>query len=267
MLKGGRLYMFCRYCGKSIAEDSDFCTYCGRLINNNPNDMTPSAKEKLCNKKLSDSNSFFAEHLPLIVRTLCYIALGTFLFFNIKMAPFYGWWKFLAYVVEAAIAIYLTILTKDRISESNSFNLKLLSVIFSVLIILSSVTLRIVYESKVDIVEKDIPRSGTILVDISRDTDYYSYTSGLVSDPSTSISINGASDPAKVTLGQPTKLDIKVKGNHKSGTTSDTITLYASDFADGTYSITKRVYLDGGISATVKVTLRRYCTFWEVIFY
>ena len=128
-------------------------------------------------------------------------------------------------------------------------------------------TLRIVYESKVDMAEKDIPLSGTILVDVSSDTDYYSYTSGLVSDPSTSISINGASDPAKITLGQQTKLDIKVKGNHKTGTTSDNITLYASVFSNGAYSITKRVYLDGGISASVKVTLRRYCTFWEVIFY
>ena len=259
--------MFCRYCGKAIAEDSDFCTYCGRFISDNSNIAVSLEKKKPCNKQASALSGFFAEHLPLIVRTSCYIALGTFLFFNMKMAPFYGGWKFLAYVVEAAVAIYLTVLTKERISESNSFRLKVLSVVFSVFVILSSVTLRIVYESKVDVVEKDIPRSGTILVDISRDTDYYSYAAGLVSDPSTSININGASDPAKVTLGQPTKLDIKVKGNHKTGTTSDTITLYAPDFADGTYSITKRVYLDGGISATVKVTLRRFCTFWEVIFY
>lgn len=259
--------MFCRYCGKSIAEDSDFCTYCGRFISNNPNDMTPPAKETPRIKRVSVSNSFFAEHLPLIVRTLCYIALGTFLFFNIKMAPFYGWWKFLAYVIEAAIAIYLTVLAKSKIAESNSFKLKLLSAIFSTLIILSSVTLRIVYESKVDMAEKDIPRSGTILVDISHDTDYYSYTGGLVSDPSTSIRVNGASDPAKITLGQPTKLNIKVKGNLNAGTTSDTITLHNSDFTNGTYLITKRVYLDGGISATIKITLRRYCTFWEVIFY
>lgn len=259
--------MFCRYCGKSIADDSEFCTYCGKFLNNNANEVTLPVKSTPPIQRANDSNNFFTEHLPLIVRALCYIALGTFLFFNIKMAPFYGAWKFLAYVVEAAIAIWLAVLTKNKIAESNSFNLKLLSVIFSILIILSSVTLRIIYESKVDMAEKDIPRSGTILVDVSRDTDYYSYTSGLVSDPSTSISINGASDAAKITLGQPTKLDIKVKGNHKTGTSSDTLTLYASDFTNGTYSITKRVYLDGGISATVKVTLRRYCTFWEVIFY
>lgn len=183
------------------------------------------------------------------------------------MAPFYGWWKFLAYVVEAAIAIYLTVLTKNRISESKSFNIKVLSVIFSIFIILSSITLRIVYESKVDITEKDIPRSGTILVDVSRDTDYYSYMSGVVYNPSTSIRINGASDPTKVTLGRSTDFEIKVNGNHKSGSTSDTITLHTSDFVNGKYSITKTVYLDAGISATVEVTLRRYCTFWEVIFY
>ncbi len=24
--------MFCRYCGKEVAEDSKFCTYCGKMI-------------------------------------------------------------------------------------------------------------------------------------------------------------------------------------------------------------------------------------------
>ena len=259
--------MFCRYCGKSIADDSDFCTYCGKSIDYNTNNVDLSANEKLCNIKSNAPSGFFAEHLPLIVRTLCYVALGVFLFLNIKMAPLYGWWKFIAYVIEAAIATYLTVLTKNKISESNSFNIKLLSIIFSIFIILSSIVLRIIYEAKVNVAEKDIPRTGTILVEVSQDTDYYSYTSGIVRNPSTSISINGASSPAKVTLGQLNHLSITVKGNHISGSVSDTITLYASDFEEGKYTITKKAYLYGGINATVKVTLRRYCTFWEVIFY
>lgn len=257
--------MFCRYCGQSIAEDSDFCSYCGKNISNNANNAGTSTEEKII--KSNAPSGFFIEHLPLIVRTLCYAALGTFLFLNIKMAPFYGWWKFLAYVVEAAVAIYLTVLTKNKISECQSFNIKVFSIIFSIFIILSSITLRIVYEIKVDIAEKDIPSYGTILVDVSRDTDYYSYKSGVVYDPSTSIKINGASDHAKITLGQSTNLEIKVKGNHARVSTSDTITLHSSDFINGKYSITKTVYIGSGISATVEVKLRRYCTFWEVIFY
>ena len=259
--------MFCRYCGKSIAEDSDFCTYCGKHISDETNSANTLLEENHGNNKANIPSGFFAKHLSLIVMALCYIALGTFLFFNIKMAPFYGWWKFLAYVVETAIAIYLTLLTKNKISECKSFTIKILSIIFSIFIILSSVTLRIVYEAKVDVAEKDIPSYGTILVDVSRDTDYYSYASGVVYDPSTSIKINGANDPAKITLGRSTDLEITVKGNHTSGSTSDTITLYASDFVNGKYSITKTVYVGSGISATVEVKLRRYCTFWEVIFY
>ncbi len=259
--------MFCRYCGKSIPEDSDFCTYCGKHISDEINSVNTLLEENHSRSKANIQSGFFVEHLSLIVMALCYIALGTFLFFNIKMAPFYSWWKFLAYVVEAAIAIYLTVLTKNKISECKSFNIKVLSIVFSIFIILSSVTLRIVYETKVDAAEKDIPSYGTILVDVSWDTDYYSYASGLVYDPSTSIKINGASDSAKISLGRITYLEITVKGNHASGSTSDTITLYASDFIDRKYSISKTVHVGSGISATVEVKLRRYCTFWEVIFY
>ena len=89
------------------------------------------------------------------------------------MAPFYGWWKFLIYVVEAVFAVCLTALTKSKISECKSLKLKILSIIVSTFIILSSITLRIVYEVKVDIAEKDLPSYGTVLVEISYDTDYY----------------------------------------------------------------------------------------------
>ena len=258
--------MYCRYCGKAIAEDSEFCTYCGRLIGDNTNTENATTEENLCNIKLNAESGCFSEYLPLIVRTLCYIALGAFLFFNIKMAPFFGVWKFIAYVIEAAIVIYLTVLTKNRISESNVLSIKMMSVVFSLFIILSSFTLRIVYEYKVDAAEKDIPYSGTILVDVSQHTDFYSYIKeGVVRNPNTSISINGHSEPAKVNLGQSNQLEITVKGNYISGTTSEVIILYASDFVNGEHSFTKTVHVSGDISATVKVELRRYCTFWEVI--
>lgn len=258
--------MYCRYCGRNIAEDSEFCTYCGKSIRDNSN-INYTTQEIIRDVKPNAPRTSFAAHLPLIVNTLCYIALGTFLFFNIKMAPFYGWWKVLAYIIEAAIAICLTVLTNNKISESKFFGIKALSIIFSILIIISSITLRVVYECKVDAVEKDIPTSGTILVYVSQDTDYASYTGGFIHDPSTTIRINGFRNYAKVTLGRSTNLKIKVEGNGRSGSTSDTIVLQASDFVNRKYSITQTVHLDGGIRATVEVTLKRYCTFWEVIFY
>lgn len=259
--------MYCRYCGKSIADDSDFCTYCGKPLSNDTNSKNNLIKAR---KKLALSG-FFAKHLSLIVRAACYIALGTFLLFNIKMAPFYGWWKFLAYVVEGTIAIYLTHLTKNKISENPSFVIRVFSLVFSAFIILSCVALRIVYESKVDTVEKNIPRSGSILVAVSNHTDFYSeYMSGVVYDPRTSVKINGISLFPKITLGQPANFEITVEGNHKSDSTSDAFPLYASSFTNGKYSFSKTVHIGEGIraiSATVRVTLRRYCTFWEVILY
>ncbi len=257
--------MYCRYCGQYIAEDIDFCPLCGRSVLNKDKDTGTSTEELFI--KSNASRGFFIEHLTLIVRALCYITLVIFLFFNIKMAPFHGWWKFLAYVVEAAVAIYLTVFTRDKISECQSFNIKIFSIVFSIFIIISSIMLRIVYEVKVDIAETDIPSCGEILVDISYDTDYYSYMGGLIYNPSTSVKINGASSTAKISLGGLTNLKIKVAGNHESGSTSDTLTLHSSYFVNGTYSFTKTVSIGRGISAIVKVKLRRYCTFWEVILY
>ncbi len=259
--------MFCRYCGKSIAEDSDFCTYCGKSLFEKLNDTSTEKMTTSISAPCKPKNNFFTNNISLLVNASCYIALGVFLFFNIKMAPFYSGWKFLAYIVEAAIAIGLVVLTKRKIADSSNVSIKIVSLVFSILVILSSITLRIVYDSKVDMVERDIPSSGTILVDVGYDTDYYSYMTGVVYDPNTSVEINGANDSAKITFGQPTKLEITVKGNHKKDSTSDTITLHSSDFTNGKYSITKSLYLEGGPSATVEVKLRRYCTFWEVIFY
>lgn len=259
--------MFCRYCGKSIAEDSDFCTYCGKSLYETSIDRNTERDSTNLSTPCKVRNSFFTNNISLLVKASCYIALGVFLYFNIKMAPFYGGWKFLAYIVEGAISIGLVVLTKQKIADSSYLPIKIFSLIFSIVIILSSVTLRILYDAKVDMVEKDIPSSETILVDVGYDTDYYSYMSGVVYDSNTSVKINGANDSAKITFGKPTKLDITVKGNYKKDSTSDTITLRASDFKNGKYSITKSLYLGGGLSATVEVKLRRYCTFWEVIFY
>ena len=259
--------MFCRYCGKAIADDSDFCTYCGKPLFEKLNNISTEEKTRNISASYKAKSNFFTNNISLLVKAFCYIALGVFLFFNIKMAPFYSGWKLLAYIAEGTIAIVLTVLTKRKIADSSYMSIKMISLTFSILVILSSITLRIVYDAKVDMVEKDIPSSGTILVDVGYDTDYYSYITGVVYDPNTSVEINGANDDAKITFGQPTKLEITVKGNQQKDSISDIITLHPSDFVNGKYTITKHLYLDGGPSASVDVKLRRYCTFWEVIFY
>ena len=258
--------MFCRYCGKSIEGDSEFCSYCGKSLATSAD----GGKGGVC-KQIHSINQkagcFFTQHISLIVKTLCYIALGVFLFFNIKMAPFFGFQKFIAYIAEGAIAIFLVVLTNKKIAENPSFALKILSIICSLLLIISSIGLRIIYDSKVDIALRDIPNSGTILVDIHHDTDYYSYSGGLVYGPHTSVELNGVNDITEITIGEPIQLEIECRSNYKTGTASDTITLYASDFKNGDFSITKKIYYEDGLQATIKVTLERTCTFWDVVFY
>lgn len=264
--------MYCRYCGKTIADDSVFCTYCGKLTSS-PFDgnCTGETNSSTYNNNKTKRN-VMARHGPLIVKTLCYIALGVFLIFNIKMAPFYGWWKFLAYIVEAVIAICLTNLVKNNISQRSSWVAKSFVVLVSMVVITSSIFLRILYDSKVERVEYDVPNSGAILIEISEDTDYYSrsyfsYSGGLVYDPSTSVLINGTTHSTQIEMGQPLQLEVTVEGNGKSASANDTISLYATDFKNGKYTLIKEMYLKDGISAEVTITIRRYCTFWDVILY
>ena len=59
--------MFCRYCGKSIAEDSDFCTYCGKHISDETNSANTLLEENHGNNKANIPSGFFAKHLSLML--------------------------------------------------------------------------------------------------------------------------------------------------------------------------------------------------------
>ena len=100
--------MFCRYCGKTIADDSDFCSYCGKSLGTG----NLASKPAEASQKKKPEKTYDYTTLDFFMTALCYIALGVFLFFNIKMAPFYGIWKDIAYVVEAAIAIFTASLAR-----------------------------------------------------------------------------------------------------------------------------------------------------------
>ena len=258
--------MFCRYCGKAIAEDSEFCTYCGKSLTGTATIEKAKTNSKIVSLFKTVGN-FVLNNISLFVMTFGYIALGVFLIFNMKMSPFYGGWKFLAYLAEGAIAIALLVLTKRKIAECSLLPIQILSLVFSVLVIFSSISLRIVYDAKVDAAKKDIPNYGSVLIDIDRDTDYYAYSVGMVYDPHTSVKLDGKSDISKIDFGKPMQLEIECKGNGKKGTKSETITFSPSDFKNGEYTITKSVYIEGGLSATIEITFKRICTFWEVIFY
>ena len=258
--------MYCRYCGKSISDDSVFCTHCGKpLFTESVKPQTP--QHTISATPLKIKSNALPKNSSLFINTFAYVALGVFLLFNIEMAPFYGGWKFIAYIAEAAFGIALVTLTKRKIAGCACIPIKVLSLILSIFIIFSSVTLRVIYDNKVDSAQKDIPKLGTILVDINCDTDYYSYMSSVVYDPSTSVIIDGSNNIAKIEFGIPFYLEIVCRGNHEKVETGTTLTLYPHDFENGEYSITKTVYIEDGLLATIKVALKRVCTFWDVIFY
>lgn len=251
--------MFCRYCGKTIADDSDFCTYCGKSLSTSAS-PAKSTQIEMPQKK------YIHTKLDSYMVAICYLALGIFLFFNIKMAPFYGGWKFLAYIVEAAIAIFLTWVVKEKLEGFASPKIKILSIVISLLVIISSISLRVVYKNKVETALADIPNTGKVLVDISDDVEYSSFSAGLVHKAGSSVEIDGTGDITYITLGKPFTLDVQCKGNGKRDTTSDILALNASDFQNGKYIITKHLSL-GAIFAEVTITFERTCTFWDVIFY
>ena len=122
--------------------------------------------------------------------TLCILPLGVFLLFNIKMAPSYGLLKFLCYVITSGIAIGLVTLFRKKVLTGKKKILYIITLFVSIIVILGSISLRIVYESKVDYVKKQIPSSGDILITLSEETEYYNSTgTGSIRNPSTNIKI------------------------------------------------------------------------------
>ena len=43
--------MYCRYCGKEIAEDSRFCSHCGKELAYNPDNKTSASEANNADKK------------------------------------------------------------------------------------------------------------------------------------------------------------------------------------------------------------------------
>lgn len=252
----------CKYCGKSIDGNSSFCRYCGKSTIVSADEVTPADSADHGSRP-----SVSKEKLPLILTALCHISLGVFLILNIKMAPFHGTAKVLAYIAEAILAIYLTILAKRKLSCSPSPRVIRTVIAVSLTVIIVSVGLRIVYNSKVEMAEKDMPQSGTILVEISENTAYYA-TQHFIKRPHTTVEINGSEDRAELTLGEPIELVIQCSGtNIGRDHIRETITIDADDFKNGSISFVKTVSISSYTTANVTVTLRRYCTFWSVIFH
>lgn len=283
--------MYCRFCGKEILDDSQFCPYCGGMLASAPNqdrekraaihdyptstteeDATPQKHNEEYYRNQAKKTAGY--QLMDAAKYLCYTALGVFLFLNIKMSPSYGWMKFLAYVVMAGIAI-LCVWGFNKVYLVNQTKIIYTATIgISIFVILASIGLRLIYETKVDQATADIPSAGNVLLTMTENAEYYSYTGeGYVTDPGTTVILNDSSlssgDRFRVVLGK--KYPLRVGAHHNTGHAymDTSISFDAADLHNGPYKISKEVFFKSGnaSSAVVTLTFERCCTFWEVIFY
>ena len=274
--------MFCRFCGQKIMDDSTFCAYCGKNVSIIPNDKDTIKRRRakhvpqphnLQNHYKRLSSGISLDSLQEGTGIVSIVSLIIFLLFNIKMAPSYGWRKVLIYFITSGIVLGITVLLKKVILPNGSKSICSVFLVLSILTIIFTITLRIVYECKVDSVTTNIPSNGDIILHVSNDTTYYNNTgTGTIRDPSTSIRIGDTwiedSGSLKVTLGEEYSLRISSGGSGHYGHIEEQITFRNNSFSTGEYIITKQIYIDDGPAslAKVKLSFSRYCTFWEVIF-
>lgn len=278
--------MFCRFCGKQIQDDSDFCSYCGQSLTGiHIEKNTPSmqrSQDTFDNKSALKADSFYKQEaaqiagtvLISITKVICYITLVAFLILGVDMAPSYGTTQTMCYILMAALAILLIVLFNKKVLTGKKKSLYQLSLVLALMVLVSTVGLRIVYESKVDYVTTQIPSSGEVKLKILTHTEYYNSTgTGTISNPRTSILLGNSwyesGEVVEVSLNQKYDIRVSAGGSGTSGGYIDSsITFLPTSFSNGCFAITKEIRFKSGPAdlAEVRCQFTRYCTFWEVVF-
>lgn len=266
--------MFCRFCGKAIQEDSEFCPYCGKA--QGITQKVPTLKKHAPAIKPPKFDGIDIFTLNVIASICFYVGVIVFLILFMKMAPGIGVDKFTAYIIGATITIVAAIIVHKIRNKEFTEKRQLVALIFGLLLLIPSITLRIVYECKVDAAVADIPKSGTVCIDIDMDSEFYSnYVEKWILNPYSDISFDGNSaNILYVDLNKPYKAKISVghegisgvASSSASGSKEKTVTFTQSNLKNG-YTINEKVSIGGGVHANVTVKIKRICTFWEVIFY
>jgi len=277
--------MFCRFCGKNIGVDSLFCPYCGKALESNhiesEKKISQPAAVSFANFPddayyLKQASKMAGRTLVSITKILCYVALAVFLFLNFKMTPLYGITHDIIFLLTSAIAIGFVVLFNKKVFTGRSKVKNTLVLIFSLIVIVVSIGLRVVYESKVDSVTAQFPSSGSVKLTVSTDTDYYNSTgTGSVYNPRDSVRIGEkwyeSGDIIKVNLDEEYSMRVSAGGSIGGGYTDTNITFTAASFSNGQYRVTHEVWITSDqffmsdVMAEVQLTFSRYCTFWDVI--
>lgn len=265
--------MFCRFCGKAIQEDSEFCPYCGKAQGATPKHHTTKRPAPAIKFPKFDCIDIFT--LEIIASICFYIGIIGFLILFMTMAPGIGVDKFIAYIIGAAITIVSAVIVHKIRSKEFTKKRQLVALVFGLLLLIPSITLRIVYECKVDTAVADIPKSGTVCIGVDTDAEFYSYYGeGMIRNPYSRITFDGHNgNTLYVDLNKP--YTAKISAGHEgrsgvalssaSGSKEKTVTFTQSNLRNG-YTFSESVSMSGG-SATVTVKVKRICTFWDVILY
>ena len=277
--------MYCRYCGKQVLDDSAYCHFCGKSLGAPEEKATSQIKSNILTEKSvsthSDeifayyekrANNIASSSLKKATKILSYAALVTFLFFNIKMAPMYGLAKFFWYIITSAIAIGIVLLFNKKVVAIESKKLYITYLMLSLVVIAVSISLRIVYEAKIDYVKKHAHPSGEIYVILSEETVNYDLMGmGKVTDSITDIKVNDkwydSGDIVRITLNENYSLRVDTGGLGSDKYVYKTLTITNSSFANGEYVFSEYIYSGFLLKAEVNFTFTRHCTFWEVVFY
>lgn len=262
--------MFCRFCGKNIQDDSEYCPYCGKFLQveiapvHQPKSQTKFNLDKINLSTLDTIASYFF-----------YIGIIVFLILLFKMAPGIGSGAIISYLAIASIVIILSVIVHKIRNKKYTKQRQLIAIIWGLSLLISSISLRIVYEAKVDGITANIPSSGMVCVRAHLDKEFYSYYSeGRIKNPYAYITVDGERHEGGgdflIEIGK--EYTLVVGAGHEGGTstgydfgnTSIAITLTPENLQNS-FTTTQEVPMHGGY-AKVTITLQRICTFWEVVF-
>lgn len=248
--------MYCRFCGKSVLDDSDFCAYCGKSLS--------EKEEKI--KNVSIKNDKASYQLQTFTKVICYIALVVFLILLFKMVP--GMDFNIYYAIGAVLAILLIILFNKLENRTVKKKFYYLSIVVASFIMITFIVLRIIYEIKVDKANAHIPQNGEITVAVSLKEDFYSDHSGQVRNPNSSIMLNGElyknGDVVTISLNNEYPIRINVSYDYEHGAVEKKICFTANNLIDG-YSIVEDIPITSNVIGRVILNFKSQLDFWSVI--
>ncbi len=261
--------MFCRFCGKNLPSQSDFCAFCGQPLAPNAEEITIAPAQ--INKEHAGKKSA----LPKSASIIFGLGIVGFAAAYIKIAPGYGGYKFLAYLIGMVVMLAISIVLGTQASKRNSRGLHWTKLVYGLILLLGCASLLIVYETKVDAALSDVADSGYVHVLLISDDKFYSESeSGIINDPQTVITYDSKrvsdSDIYVLELNKDIAFQASTSyvlwGQKYSGSGTKTVQLTSQNLRekDG-YSFDITFDTGGDHWCVVTITAKYRLSFWEVL--